>query len=57
MLLSSRFYEMIPHSSFVNQVVPPIDNIDDVKKKERLVDSVHMIETMARLVKGWKKVQ
>lgn len=49
---SSRFYELVPHEEFKDQIVPPIESIELLSKKVEMIDNLMNIEQASKILLG-----
>lgn len=52
---SSRFYEMIPHEQFKNEIVPPINKLSTLKEKAEMIDNLINFEMASKILLGAHK--
>ena len=52
---SSRFYEMIPHEQFKNEIVPPINSMAILKEKADMIDNLLNFEMASKILLGAHK--
>ena len=52
---SSRFYEMIPHEEFKNEIVPPINKMAMLKEKAEIIDNLINFEMASKILLGAHK--
>ena len=52
---SSRFYEMIPHEQFKNEIVPPINTMATLKEKADMIDNLINFEMASKILLGAHK--
>jgi predicted DNA-binding WGR domain protein len=52
---SSRFYEMIPHEQFKNEIVPPINKMSMLKEKAEMIDNLLNFEMASKILLGAHK--
>lgn len=50
--LSSRFYELIPHFQYKNEIAPPISDMNLLKQKVDLLNDLGNIETASKMLLG-----
>lgn len=52
---SSRFYELIPHEEFKNEIVPPIKSLAMLKQKAEMIDNLVNFEMASKILLGAHK--
>ena len=52
---SSRFYEMVPHEQFKNEIVPPINKMSVLKEKAEMIDNLINFEMASKILLGGHK--
>ena len=50
--LSSRFYELIPHFQYKNEIAPPIQNDNMLKQKYDMLQDLNNIEMASKMLLG-----
>lgn len=50
--LSSRFYELIPHHEYRNQIAPPVTNANQLKQKVDMLNDLGNIEMASKILLG-----
>lgn len=54
---SSRFYELIPHEQYKNEIVPPINKMSMLKEKAEMIDNLINFEMASKILLGAHKAQ
>lgn len=54
---SSRFYELIPHEQYKNEIVPPINKMSVLKEKAEMIDNLINFEMASKILLGAHKAQ
>ena len=52
MVLSSRYYELIPKEKYRNQCILPFDTLEEVKKEIQIIDNLTYVEKAVNILLG-----